>query len=126
MLSTITSSVALADSGTPHADALVDLGQGWVAEEALVIAIYAALVSGSFEQGVVIAVNHDGDSDSTGAIAGNILGAHSGVDTIPEEWLASLELREVVSQVAIDLLGYTHWDLDGRDGGMLWGKYPGF
>ena len=125
-LSAITSAVALADSDTPPADAIVELGQGWVAEEALAIAIYAALVSESLEQGVVIAVNHDGDSDSTGAIAGNILGAHYGVDTIPKEWLEPLELREVLGEIATDLLGYPQWDLDGRDGRLLWDKYPGF
>ena len=125
-LSAITSAVALADSSTPHAEAVAELGQGWVADEALAIALYAALVSDSLEQGVVIAVNHDGDSDSTGAIAGNILGALYGVDAIPAAWLEHLELREVISEVATDLLDFTHWDLDGRDGQTMWRKYPGF
>ncbi|WP_372631870.1 ADP-ribosylglycohydrolase family protein [Gordonia jinghuaiqii] len=125
-LGAITAALALADSGAPHAEAIARIGQGWVAEEALAIAIYAALVSDSLEQGVVIAVNHDGDSDSTGAIAGSLLGAQYGVNAIPAAWLEQLELRDVITEVATDLLDFTHWDLDGRDGGTIWRKYPGF
>jgi len=61
------------------AAAIRTLGEGWVAEEALAIAIYAAVkYSGNFYAAMCTAVNHDGDSDSTGAIAGNILGAYMG------------------------------------------------
>lgn len=120
-LDAITSAVALADSGTPHAKAIATIGEGWVAEEALAIAIYAALVSDSLEHGVITAVNHDGDSDSTGAIVGNILGAHLGVRAIPNEWLEPLELREVITDVATDLLDFPQWDSE-----RIWHKYPGF
>jgi ADP-ribosyl-[dinitrogen reductase] hydrolase len=64
-------------------EAIAELGEGWVAEEALAISVYCALVARDFRQGVVMAVNHDGDSDSTGAITGNLLGALHGVDAIP-------------------------------------------
>ena len=57
-----------ADSGDGD-NHLCQLGQGWVAEEALAIAIYCALRSDSVEEGVILAVNLTGDSDSTGAIA---------------------------------------------------------
>ena len=50
-----------------------------------------------------LAVNHSGDSDSTGAIAGNLLGLMLGVAAIPERWLAGLELREEIEAVARDL-----------------------
>lgn len=53
---------------------------GWVAEEALVISLYCAIVcQDDFDKAIVLAVNHSGDSDSTGAITGNIQG---GVDSI--------------------------------------------
>lgn len=55
--------------------AVEQLGQGWVAEEALAIAVFCALVATDFRHGVCLAVNHDGDSDSAGAITGNLLGA---------------------------------------------------
>lgn len=82
------------------------LGGGWVAEEALAIALYCALKAESFEHGVLLAVNHDGDSDSTGSLAGQLLGAIGGVRAIPRELLKNLELREAIQQVADDLASY--------------------
>lgn len=80
------------------------LGQGWVAEEALAIGVYCALAAGAdFATGIRLAVNHSGDSDSTGSIAGNILGALLGKNAIPGEWLSQLELREVIEEIANDL-----------------------
>lgn len=96
----------LADSSVPSELAIDALGAGWIAEEALAIALYCALVAESFAAGVQLAVNHDGDSDSTGAIAGNLLGAMHGASAIPSGWLERLELREVVSDVAERLAGY--------------------
>lgn len=79
------------------------LGEGWVAEEALAISIYCALVADDFASGVTLAVNHSGDSDSTGAITGNVLGTLLGVDAIPGAWLDQLELRDVIDRLASDL-----------------------
>jgi ADP-ribosyl-[dinitrogen reductase] hydrolase len=80
------------------------LGQGWIAEEALAIAIYCSLVAGNdFEKGVRLAVNHSGDSDSTGSITGNILGAVLGIDSIPGKYLEELELIGLIKEVAVDL-----------------------
>jgi ADP-ribosyl-[dinitrogen reductase] hydrolase len=80
------------------------LGGGWSAEQALAIAVYAALCATDFAHGVRLAVNHSGDSDSTGAITGNLLGAHLGIDALPQDWLATLELRDVIDQLARDAL----------------------
>jgi ADP-ribosylglycohydrolase len=85
-------------------EAVERLGEGWVAEEALAIALYCALAADGFETGVRLAVNHGGDSDSTGAIAGNLLGTMYGVTAIPERWLAQLELRPEIEKLALDLL----------------------
>lgn len=76
---------SLAVQVMPHDEAIVKLGQGWVAEEALAISIYCALVACNFKHGVLLAVNHDGDSDSTGSITGNLLGVIHGVNAIPTE-----------------------------------------
>ncbi len=81
------------------------LGQGWVAEEALAIALFCALTAPDFTHGVLLAVNHSGDSDSTGALTGNLLGAHWGREAIPGSWLERLELREVIERMAGELLG---------------------
>lgn len=57
----------------------------------------------SFEQGVINAVNHSGDSDSTGLIAGHLLGIQYGPAAIPARWYEQLEMRDVVERVAKDI-----------------------
>jgi ADP-ribosylglycohydrolase len=80
------------------------LGQGWVGEEALAIGLYAVLATGNLRDALLLAVNHSGNSDSTGIVAGNIGGALYGTRAIPQEWLATLELRDVVETLAKDAL----------------------
>lgn len=94
----------LAENELSDVDNICRLGQGWVGEEALAIAVYAvARHVDSFEDTLIAAVNHDGDSDSTGAIAGNIIGAIVGYDAIPEQFKKHLELRDVILAIADDL-----------------------
>jgi len=52
---------------------------------------------------VLSAVNHSGDSDSTGSIAGNLLGARLGCSAIPAQWLDGLEQRGEIEKIAPDL-----------------------
>lgn len=79
-------------------------GEGWIAEEALAIAVYCSLVhAGDFAAAVRRAANHSGDSDSAAAITGNIMGAYRGVHAIPPQWLESLELREEIEALAVAL-----------------------
>ena len=94
----------LAEQEPASPDALAQLGGGWVAEEALAIGVYCALSARNFEEGVILAVNHSGDSDSTGLLTGHLLGAVQGLSAIPERWLAPLELRDMLEQIADDLL----------------------
>ena len=96
--------VKLSSSNTNDIDAIKELGEGWVAEEALAIAVYSCLkYSNSFEDAVVCAINHDGDSDSTGSIAGNIIGAYLGEEAIPNYYTDNLELKDVILEIADDL-----------------------
>lgn len=95
--------VALADLGPASPATISPLGAGWVGEEALAIAVHCALTAADFRSGVLAAVNHGGDSDSTGAICGNILGASLGAGAIDEDLLGDLEGREVITRVADDL-----------------------
>jgi ADP-ribosyl-[dinitrogen reductase] hydrolase len=99
----VEAALGLAAEGTPSPEAVESLGGGWVAEEALAIGLYCALVARDFAHGVLLAVNHGGDSDSTGSIAGNLLGLVQGVEAIPRRWLERLELRDVITEVADDL-----------------------
>jgi ADP-ribosylglycohydrolase len=91
------------------------LGEGWVAEEALAMGLFAALTAADFEHGVLRAVNHGGDSDSTGSIAGNLLGARWGASAIPTRWRERVELAEAITGMAQDLHDCGRWQL--RAGG---------
>jgi len=85
-------------------NAIADLGEGWTGHEALAIALYCALkYSNDFAACIRAAVNHGGDSDSTGAIAGNILGAYLGAGAIPAEWTEKLDVLEAVETMARQL-----------------------
>ena len=83
---------------------VASLGLGWIAEEALAMGVYCALAAGSdYKKGITLAVNHDGDSDSTGAITGNLLGTLLGKTAIPGPFLAKLELVTLIEEIAEDL-----------------------
>lgn len=86
-------------------EAIRQLGEGWVGEEALAIALYCALKhKNDFEKALCLAVNHSGDSDSTGAICGNILGAYLGINAIPQRWVKNVELSELIISLSDKLL----------------------
>ena len=96
--------VSLATSTLPDEEAIRTLGEGWVAEETFAIAVYCALkYERDFDQALIAAVNHDGDSDSTGAVTGNLLGASLGLSGIPQKYQHALELRKVILELADDL-----------------------
>ena len=95
---------SLAKKNVPPTEAIKTLGEGWCGDEAIFISTYCALKSQSnFRNGVLMAVNHSGDSDSTGAITGNILGAYLGLNRIPQNWREKLELRDELLKLASDL-----------------------
>jgi len=97
----------LAARGAVTPERLESLGGGWIAEEALAIAVAAALAHPGPEElweALVLAANHSGDSDSTAAIAGNLLGALHGVAALPTEPLAELEGREAITRLADDFV----------------------
>ncbi|MBB2741684.1 UNVERIFIED_ORG: ADP-ribosylglycohydrolase [Microbispora rosea subsp. rosea] len=116
----IEAAVALADAAEPSPEAVETLGGGWVAEEALAIAVCCALASGDdIERALLLAVNHSGDSDSTGSLCGNLLGTVYGDAALPGRWVSRLEGRDTVIELADDFTTqFTGGRLD-RD------KYPG-
>lgn len=90
----------------PSRHRLEALGEGWVAEEALAIAVYAALSHpGPDEVGraLALAVAHGGDSDSTGSICGNLLGAVHGSAALPEALAQTVEGAEQLRTLAAEL-----------------------
>lgn len=120
-LAALSKAQKLATRRAPAPETISELGEGWTATEALAVAVYCVLSAPcDFAAAVRLAVNHSGDSDSTGAITGNILGAFLGREAIPAGWLQCLELRGVLEQVAADLLtGY-------RDDPQWSRRYPPF
>ena len=96
--------VSLAENHDDDMENIHQIGEGWVAEETLAIAIYCSLrYADDFSAGIRAAVNHNGDSDSTGAVTGNILGALLGYKAIPDTWKKDLELSDVILEMADDL-----------------------
>lgn len=103
----------LAKSDTPDALAIAQLGEGWTAEEAWVISLFCVVRHiDSARDAIIAAVNHNGDSDSTGAITGNIMGAVYGYEAIKQERLfcpadmefeSTIEMADIILALADDL-----------------------
>jgi ADP-ribosylglycohydrolase len=119
----------MAAKGIPSPEHIERLGGAWVGEEALAIAACCALATDDPTAAVLAAVNHSGDSDSTGAICGNLLGAVHGRAACPSELVASLDIGDIVLEVADDLWR-ERFDPPSGDGGNptpeWWARYPGW
>ncbi|QDH78195.1 ADP-ribosylglycohydrolase family protein [Echinicola soli] len=105
---------------------IAQFGEGWVAEEALAISLYCALrYPSNFDKGVIAAINHGGDSDSTGSLTGNILGLINGLGGIPEPWKQKLKYADIVldmgKDLAIGIKGNSYEEDED-----WWERYPGF
>jgi ADP-ribosylglycohydrolase len=119
----------LAATGEPRPEYVTRLGEGWTADEAVAIAVYCLIAASDFDAGVRLAVNHDGDSDSTGAIAGNLLGTLHGIESIPTRFTNSLEMVDVVAALADDLATFPAWPIGqfqpATDASAWWlDRYP--
>ncbi|MCW1250232.1 ADP-ribosylglycohydrolase family protein [Acaricomes phytoseiuli] len=135
--SRVSRAVELADQtlaeGTaiPAATLRDELGPGWLAEEALPLALYAVLASEStgkveaagkvlekkeastgsqeslpesadhFRRAIRLAANDADDSDTVAALAGNILGAYYGRPGLPEDWIDALDSEEAAAVVLV-------------------------
>jgi ADP-ribosylglycohydrolase len=85
-------------------EAIQTIGEGWVGEEALAISVYCSLkFSDNWGRGTLAAVNHSGDSDSTGSITGAILGTLLSVELIPGKWVRDVEESDRIKKIANDM-----------------------
>ena len=110
--------ILLAESNSPDVDAIRLLGEGWTGEEAWAISLFCVVRHiSSMKDAIMAAVNHDGDSDSTGAITGNIMGAIYGFEYIKEERMFcpegknvvdTLELLDIILAIADDITLFPH------------------
>lgn len=103
-----------------------ELGEGWIAEEAAAIALWCALTAPDPFEAVRLAVNIDGDSDTTGTLVGQLMGAVHGPGWIPREMLAQLELVDVMDTLARDAAAvvWNDAEIEGENG--CWDCYPGW
>lgn len=100
----INPAIELSENDADDLDNIHRIGEGWVAEEILGIALYCSLkYSHDFSKAMIASVNHKGDSDSTGAVTGNIVGSIVGYDAIEDKWKKNLELHDVILEMADDL-----------------------
>jgi ADP-ribosylglycohydrolase len=100
-LSFVHRALTLSASKNPVEDSIAAIGEGWVGEEALAIALYCSLkFTHDWTSGTLAAINHSGDSDSTGSITGAILGTLLGVDAIPKKWVRGVENAEKIQKIA--------------------------
>jgi ADP-ribosyl-[dinitrogen reductase] hydrolase len=80
------------------------VGSGYVVRS-LEVALWALARSGSFEETVLAAVNLGDDTDTTGAVTGQLAGACWGLSGIPDSLLDGLAQREMIETTARRLLG---------------------
>ncbi|MDH2389025.1 MULTISPECIES: ADP-ribosylglycohydrolase family protein [Streptomyces] len=88
--------------GIPGPSRVAALGEGRHAEDALAIAVYCALVGEDIRHGLRLAINHSGPSHTTGTLCGSLLGALHGETALPPAWLAEVEGRGTLLELADD------------------------
>lgn len=75
------------------------------------VGAWALLHSVSLEAGLIVVTNQGGDADTTGAVAGALLGAKFGAEAIPTRWLGGLlcgsELEELIDAAVQQVAHHT-------------------
>ncbi len=92
-------SIALALTATRD-----DIRSGGFVLDTLTAATWSVIRTDSFEEAVVTAVGLGGDTDTTGAVAGALAGAHYGLHAIPERWRCHVQYRDELAELARALL----------------------
>jgi ADP-ribosylglycohydrolase len=84
--------------------ALKALGEGWIGEEAVALALYCFLrYPKNYRKAVLRGANTNGDSDSIACIAGSISGAYLGIDAVPDDWIKRIEKSKYLEEIAGNL-----------------------
>ena len=76
---------------------------GWVVDT-MEAAKWAFVTTQTFEEGMIAAVNLGGDSDSIGAVFGQMAGAYYGYGAIPERWVKEVKDWKKVDKRIEDFL----------------------
>lgn len=76
--------------------------QGWAAHEAIAAAMFVvARHPDDIRAALLEGANASGDSDSIATLAGALLGARLGIQSLPEDWVRDVERSQVLLQLAI-------------------------
>ncbi|MGW1032255.1 ADP-ribosylglycohydrolase family protein [Streptomyces antibioticus] len=114
--------------GLPGPERVAELVGDGAAPGVLASAVYCALVAEDVRHGLRLAVNQDGPSAPTAALTGGLLGALHGETALPPAWLAELEGRPTILELADDFAmemtqGPALHDPTGASPGWL-ARYP--
>ncbi|MCQ2380199.1 MAG: ADP-ribosylglycohydrolase family protein [Victivallaceae bacterium] len=71
-------------------DEVIHGNTGW-AVLTMAAALHAFHETDSFEEGMIRVVNYGGDTDSTGAVFGQIAGSYYGYEAIPKRWIQDVK-----------------------------------
>ena len=112
-------------------ECIEQLGGGWVAEEALAITIFVSVVfENNFEKGVLAAINHSGDSDTTGSMVGQLLGVCLGIESIPQKWIDNLIGSSIIESISTDVVEQVYYQFSTYNTppelNYYWERYPGW
>ncbi|MFF9087190.1 ADP-ribosylglycohydrolase family protein [Streptomyces sp. NPDC014991] len=88
--------------GVPGPARVEELAGDGTADGLLAAAVYCALVGEDVRHGLCLAVNQSGPSAAAGALTGGLLGALHGETALPPAWLAELEGRPTMLELADD------------------------
>lgn len=98
---------AIAAGSFKGKDARTIRSGGYVVET-LEAALWAFHSTDDFRSGALAVVNLGYDADSTGAVYGQIAGAHYGASGIPDGWRAKVAMSEKIEALAGGLLTFAH------------------
>lgn len=85
-------------------------GTGYVVKS-MEAALWAFYHSSNFKDGCLMAVNLGDDSDTTGAIYGQLAGAFYGIESIPIDWSEKLAKRDLIEKMALKLFNSLDTDI---------------
>lgn len=104
LYATVDRSLSLAANDWCDATNIARIGMGYRADEILGIALYCCVkYPADFDKAIITATNHDGDSSASAAVTGMIMGAMVGYEEINQRWKDTLELHDVLLELADDL-----------------------
>ncbi len=92
----------LFEQGFEHLDESKIKSSGYVVDT-LEASIWCLLITKSYEECVLKAVNLGEDTDTVGAVVGGLAGVLYGYASIPQNWLDSLAKREMIEKLCEDL-----------------------